>query len=74
MSLTPEEQTFIAQMRLRSAPGSTDPPTLDEMKRTIIILRGSRKAAIEASSIKRSTKAKVSEASVNDMLADLENL
>ncbi len=56
--LTPEQHMFITQLRLRSQPGAEQPPTLDEMKRAILILRGARKLAVEAASTsaKRSSK------------------
>jgi len=71
MALTPEQQSFISTCRLKATANLI---TLDEMKRCIIILRESRKGALDAaaaSGVKR-TKAKPSEAAIGDMLADLE--
>lgn len=57
------------------AAGDPNPPTLDEMKRAIILLRDSRTKAVEASSVERSakrSKAAPSNAAVSDALADLD--
>jgi hypothetical protein len=78
MSISPENQTFISQLRFRMAPGHSEPPTLDEMKRAILILRDSRKAASDANAAsaagKRSStkKAPPTQAQVADALADLD--
>jgi hypothetical protein len=80
MSISPENQTFISQLRFRMAPGHTEPPTLDEMKRAILILRESRAAASAANAAsaagKRSStkKATPSAAAVADALADLDSM
>ncbi len=77
MSLTLEEQMFCSQLKARAAPGHPNPPTLDEMKRYIVILRGSRRAAVEASAAsasKRVSKALATDRSVDEMLDALENL
>lgn len=76
MTLSPEDQTFITQLRLRSLPGAEEPPTLDEMKRAIIILRGRRSAAAEAnaSSGKKPAKKAPTAAAVADALADLDSM
>jgi hypothetical protein len=74
MTISPEDQTFISALRFRMAPGSTEPPTLDEMKRAIIILRGSRRAAQDAnaaSGVKKS-RAKPTAEAISDALADLD--
>lgn len=75
MTLSPEDQTYITQLRLRMAPGTENPPTLDEMKRAIIILRCKRTTAQEAnaSSGKKAKKAPTS-AAVADALADLDSM
>jgi hypothetical protein len=77
MTLSAEDQTFITQLRLRMLPGTTEPVTLDEMKRAIIILRCKRTSAADASQSaspgKRLSK-KPSEAAVADALADLDSM
>jgi len=75
MTLSPEDQTFITHLRLRSLPGAADPPTLEEMKRAILILRGKRMAAAganAASGAKKSTKPTA--AAIANALADLDAL
>jgi hypothetical protein len=76
--ISPENQTFISQLRFRMAPGHSEPPTLDEMKRAILILRESRKAASEANAAsaagKRAKKAPTSAADVSSALADLDSM
>jgi hypothetical protein len=76
MPLSPEDSSFIAQLRLRSAPGSTNPPTLDEMKKAILILRGNRRLAQDASAAsaagKRSKSTAPTAAAIGDALADLD--
>lgn len=77
MTLSPEDQTFITQLRLRSMPGSTEPPTLDEMKRAIIILRCKRTSAADAnaaSGVKRVSKKATSTAAVADALDALDSM
>lgn len=76
MTLSPEDQTFITQLRARSLPGSAEPPTLDEMKRAILILRGKRIAAAEANAAsgKKPKKAAPTAAAVADALADLDSM
>jgi hypothetical protein len=72
-NLTPEEQTFCSALKVRAMPGHPNPPTLDEMKRYIIILRGVRKAAADltqASAAKK--KAKAAPADTDSLLADFE--
>lgn len=58
------------------APGHSEPPTLEEMKRAILILRDSRKSAADAnaaSGVKKSSAKKApSAAAVADALADLD--
>lgn len=71
--MTPEDQTFINELRQRNAPNHPNPPTLDEMKRAIVILRCSRSAASEAAAkSKRTAKPKLTDADVGDALADLD--
>jgi hypothetical protein len=78
MNLSPENQTFISQLRFRMKPGSTEPPTLDEMKKAILLLRESRSAAASANAAsaagKRSStkKAAPTQAAIADALADLD--
>jgi hypothetical protein len=76
MSMTPEEQTFLINLRERSKPGSDQPPTLEEQKRAIIILRGNRKLAVEAAasgaSRSRAKKSPPTAAEVGNALADLD--
>ena len=72
-----EEQLWISQLKLRSAQGHPNPPTLDEMKRYIVLLRGERTAACEASAAsagKRASKAAKVERSTDDLLDALENM
>jgi hypothetical protein len=72
MPLSPEDQTFITQCRLRSAEGTI---TLDDMKRAIIILRDNRTAAQVAAATSKASKPRKSApsaASVADALADLD--
>ena len=71
--LTPEQQTFISTCRAKAAAGTV---TLDEMKQFIVILRSSRKSAIDLASSSResrSTKKAKSTQSTDSMLDDLEN-
>jgi hypothetical protein len=74
--MTPENQTFISALRFRMAPGSTDPPTLDEMKKAILILRENRSAAAVANLAagKKPKKSAPSAAAVADALADLDSM
>lgn len=79
MPLSPEDQTFISALRFRMAPGNDQPPTLDEMKKAILILRENRKAAAvanAASGAKKPRAAKVAptSAEVANALADLDML
>lgn len=78
MSLSPQDQTFIHNLRLRMVKGHENPPTLDEMKRSIIILRESRRSAAvaNAASGKKVSKAKIAPSASNiaDALADLDNM
>ena len=71
--LSPEQSTFVNQCRAKFAAGEV--VTLDEMKRCIMILRGSRTAATEAASAKpRSTKKSPPTAeAVADALSDLDS-
>ena len=73
--MTPEDQTFINELRLRNSKDHPNPPTLDEMKRAIIILRCSRSSAAEAAAKSKGSRAKKaapSEADIGDALADLD--
>lgn len=77
MALTNDEQAFITQLRNRSIPNHPEPPTLDEMKRAILLLRGSRKLASEAaaaSATKSRAKKAPSTAEVSNALADLDSM
>lgn len=69
--MTPEEQSFLNDCRQRAQP-PTPTVTLDEMKRCIMILRGSRKMAVEASAASKSRKAKPAPVDISAALADLE--
>jgi hypothetical protein len=77
MTLSPENQTFLSSLRFRMAPGHADPPTLEEQKRAILILRESRRAASDANAAstaggKKSRKAAPTQAEIGDALADLD--
>jgi hypothetical protein len=77
--MTPEQSTFISALRFRMAPGHENPPTLDEQKMAIQILRENRSkaaAANAASNAKkpRTTKAAPTAAAIADALADLDAL
>jgi hypothetical protein len=74
MTLSPEEQSFITQCRQRMV--AKEPVSLDDMKRAIIILRQNRTAALDAnaSSGKKASKAKPTEAAVAGLLDDLEGM
>lgn len=75
MPISPEDQTFISALRFRMSPGDPNPPTLDEMKRAIMILRESRSKAIEASAAShagKKKKAAPTAAEVGSALADLD--
>jgi hypothetical protein len=76
MTLSAEDQTFITQLRLRSLPGATEPPTLEEMKKAIIILRCKRSSAAEANAAsgKKAAKKGPSASAVADALADLDSV
>jgi hypothetical protein len=70
--LTPEEQTFVNLCRVKALDKTI---TLEEMKRAIVILKGSRTKSAEASAAsgaKKKSKAPSIE-SVSSSLADLEN-
>ena len=73
-NLSPEDKTFMTNLRVRNTPGHPEPPTLDEMKRAIILLRGNRTAAVvAAASATKKPKPKATPIAVGDALADLEN-
>ena len=78
MAATPEEQSFISALRFRMQPGSLTPPTLEEMKRAILILRESRSKAVQAAAAsKAGGKAKKSAptaAAIEDALSDLDSM
>lgn len=75
MSISPEDQSFISALRFRMAPGSTEPPTLDEMKRAILILRESRhKVTSLATSGPKKSKSAPTAAAVADALSDLDSM
>lgn len=72
--LSPENQSFIADCRLKATAGTI---SLDDMKKCIIILRSSRKSAVEASASGRASKAAKApptDKKVEDMLSELEGL
>ena len=74
--MSPEEQTFISALRFRMAPGATEPPTLDEMKKAILILRGSRRAASDANAASTSgkkAKSAPTQAAISSALDELDN-
>lgn len=67
--LSPEHRARIEAWRRRLAAGEAI--SVDEMKEAIILLRGGRKAAIEAAGAAKSkTKAKAPGRSADDLLAD----
>jgi hypothetical protein len=72
-NLSPEHQSKLIEYRAKAAAGTI---TLDDMKDAIIILRGSRRAAVDAAAAGRSkaAKAKPSDKSVDEMLGELEGL
>lgn len=73
--LSPEEQSFITQIRQRYA--AKEPVSLEEMKRTILILRQRRTAALTASEASGKTRAKKpapTAAAVASALDDLDSL
>ena len=76
--MTPEQQTFISALRFRMKPGHENPPTLEEQKQAILILRESRRASADANAAsasgKRAKKAAPSAAAVADALADLDSM
>jgi hypothetical protein len=77
MKISPENQTFISQLRFRMAAGHPEPPTLEEMKRAILILRDSRAAAAAAnaaSGAKKPKKSPPTAEAIGDLLSDLENM
>jgi hypothetical protein len=77
MPMTPEDQSFISALRFRMAPGAAEPPTLDEMKRAILLLRDSRSKAVAASAAGRATKkakAAPTAAAIDDALSDLDSM
>lgn len=69
---SPEERLKIEDWRRRTAAGEAI--SLEEMKQAIILIRGGRRAALEASSASKagSSKAKKPTRSADDMLADFE--
>jgi hypothetical protein len=74
--LTPEESTFIAKHRAMYARGET--PSLEEMRRAVLILRQRRTSALEAnaaSGTKRaaSKKAAPTQAAIASALDELDN-
>ena len=78
MALSPEEKEFLSLLRTRMESGP--PPTLDEMKRAIILLRESRTKAIAAASASkaaskpRASRSAPTAAAVENALADLDSL
>jgi hypothetical protein len=73
--MTPEQKAFVDQCRLRAKGG--EPVSMDEMKRFVVLVRGSRRAAIDASEAssakgkgKRAAKQPID---TDDALAGLEN-
>jgi hypothetical protein len=72
MSFDPETQARIDNWRRRSLAGEVVP--LEEMKAAIILIRGGRRNALEASLASGKSKAKAKPArSADDMLADFES-
>ena len=69
--MTPEESSFVNDLRIRSHKGSENPPTLEEMKRFILILAADRKMVRSES--KPKAKA-VAQASVSSALSALKAL
>lgn len=77
--LSPEQSTFLNELRRRFL--AKEPVSVEEMKRCIVLLRGSRTAATEAaaasklgkSTTTRTKRAAPTAADVDAALADLEN-
>ena len=67
MPLSPEDQSFISALRFRMEAGNPEPPTLDEMKRAIVLLRSGRVAAATAAAASKTTRAKKSAPSAADL-------
>ena len=76
MTLSPEDQTFINNLRQRSLTGASEPPTLDEMKRAILILRQRRSSAAEANAAsgKRPAKKAPTAEAISDALSALDSM
>lgn len=74
MSISPEDQSFISALRFRMAPGSTEPPTLEEMKRAILILRESRSKVTSLATNQAKKSKTPSATAVADALSDLDNM
>jgi hypothetical protein len=70
--LSPEQTSFLNDLRQRSLPGSTNPPTLDEMKQAILYLREGRKSVPQDSS-KPKSKAKPTSEAIGSLLSDFMN-
>jgi hypothetical protein len=67
--LSPEQQQFIRECRAKFQAG--EPVSVEDMKRAIIILRGSRTASIEANTSSNS-KPKKKAPAVADVLSALD--
>lgn len=74
---TPEEQSFISALRFRMIPGAENPPTLDEMKKAIGILRDSRSktiATVTASGAKSKAKTPPTAQALASALDELDSM
>jgi hypothetical protein len=75
IQVSADDNQFITNLRLRLAKGSDNPPTLEEMKRAILILRSGRRLAKDANEASGKPKAKKpSAADVASALDDLESM
>ena len=73
MPLSPEDSSFINDVRLRTVAGTA---TLAELQRAIIIMRSGRKYAAEASAASKTKKAAKTKVVIDSdaALAELEGL
>ena len=73
MNLSPEDQSFIHDVRLKSVAGTA---TLPELQRAIVIMRSGRKYAVEASAKARASSTKKPKTIIDSdaALAELEGL
>lgn len=73
MPMSPEEQSYINDVRLKTVAGTA---TLAELQRAIIIMRSGRKLAVEASAAGRAKRAGKTKVVIDSdaALAELEGL